>query len=74
MSNCDLLDLTKPTAFLAQAYGGLSRWHLRMKALHVCLSSAMRLTLARDVTTLVLHLSLRQSVHRLGGRPLGRVP
>ena len=61
-------------AFLAQAYGGLSRWQLRMKALHVCLSSAMSLTLARDVTPLVLQLFLRQSVHRLGWHPLGRVP
>ena len=61
-------------AFLAQAYGGLSRWQLRMKVLHVLLSSAIRLTLARDVAPLLLQLSLRQSVHRLGGRPLGRVP
>ena len=27
----------------------------------------------RHVTPLMLHISLRQSVHRLGGRPLGRV-
>ena len=41
---------------------------LRMKAdLHVLLSSAIHLALARDVTSLVLQLSLRHSVHRLGG-------
>ena len=29
--------LTWLNAFLAQAYGGLSRWQLRMKVLHACL-------------------------------------